>query len=515
MSDSTPAEPTDRDTTRGLARLSTVAVVAAALTSLTYAIPGLEEARPVQAGDPLPLSRLFSQWEAPDLPGFAGAGSSYRSAEQTRREVSEQLGDAVAANLGEPSGPAAVPTAPSADGADAPPGQVIVEDREHEGISVEIEDPTGRGMAPFYDKLLAAARAEPRAIARVSHFGDSSIAADHITQTVRRRLQTRFGDAGHGFMLPARAHLPYGHRDVHHAASRGWSVLELVRNEDPTGHHGLGGVLLLGGPGEWAVYGTSEEGGAVGRAVSRFQVFFQRHRRGGDMRLAVDRDPPVVVSTRADAPEDAVHTIEVPDGPHRLDLRAMGGGHLRLYGVVLERDGPGVVYDSLGMVGARASRMLHHDPDHIAEQLRARGTDLVVLGFGGNDADDPIDRSQYEEQFVRVIERVRAGRADLGCLVFAPLDQGTIRLGEVVTMPNVPVIVEAQRAAAARQGCAFYDTFQAMGGQGSMARWYRSRPRLALGDYRHATPAGYEVIGNMFYKALLRGFADWLATRGG
>ena len=50
-----------------------------------------------------------------------------------------------------------------------------------------------------------------------------------------------------------------------------------------------------------------------------------------------------------------------------------------------------------------------------------------------------------------------------------------------------------------------------MGGENAMRRWYKARPRLAMGDFRHATPAGYEIIGNMFYKALLAGFADYLS----
>ena len=43
-----------------------------------------------------------------------------------------------------------------------------------------------------------------------------------------------------------------------------------------------------------------------------------------------------------------------------------------------------------------------------------------------------------------------------------------------------------------------------------MRAWFRTEPRLAFGDFRHATPAGYRVIGNMLYKALLKGFADYL-----
>jgi hypothetical protein len=49
-----------------------------------------------------------------------------------------------------------------------------------------------------------------------------------------------------------------------------------------------------------------------------------------------------------------------------------------------------------------------------------------------------------------------------------------------------------------------------MGGQNSVETWYKSRPRLVTSDFRHATPKGYQVIGTMYYKALLKAFAEFL-----
>ena len=112
---------------------------------------------------------------------------------------------------------------------------------------------------------------------------------------------------------------------------------------------------------------------------------------------------------------------------------------------------------------------------------------------------------------MEVLQRMRQGREDLACLVFAPLDQATRTRGRIRTLPTIPLIVAAQRRAAFDSGCAFFDTWQAMGGEDAMRRWYKARPRLAMGDFRHATPAGYEIIGNKFYKPLLAGFADYLS----
>ncbi len=228
----------------------------------------------------------------------------------------------------------------------------------------------------------------------------------------------------------------------------------------------------------------------------------------------VDDGERTVLETRGDEQSDDWHVVEVPDGPHELDLRTIGGGESRLYGMVLEREGPGVVYDSLGMVGARARRMLGYDPAHFARQHAHRGTNLIVLGFGGNDADDPHTPEQFERDFRRVARMVRRARPEAACLLVAPLDQAVRdERGVISTIEQVPVIVEAERRAASAEGCAFFDTYAAMGGEGSMRRWFRSTPRLAFGDYRHATPAGYTVIGNMIYKALLKGFADFLTAQ--
>lgn len=494
------SDPTrdDDETNEALRHLAVVGLTLAFAVVLTYLVPGLERFRPWQPGDPLPLASLFTPAE--ELYAFAGTGSADEAVTQTEQEaLAEELGAAVARSLGEaevaPSGP-----------------RVTIDPSEYAGVEVHIEDPTGRGMRPFYAALLETARGEPGAITRIAHYGDSTIATDHVTHTLRRRLQRRFGDAGHGFILIAKGYNPYRHRDIKHRASEAWTLREITRNHLVSdGRYGFGGIQFRGAPGAWARFATDEEA-PVGQAVSRMLIFYQRHRRGGDIRYRVDGGEWKTIHTRSEVDEDAIETIEVPDGPHRLEIRFGGHGQPRLYGVAFERDGPGVVYDSLGLVGARANRLLNFDAEHIRAQLAARGTDLLILGFGGNDASDNIDRERYEADYRAILRKMRGGREDLGCLVFAPLDQGERdERGRVQTMGTLRDIVAAQRAAALAEGCAFFDTWRAMGGEGAVARWLRSRPRLASGDLRHMTPAGYEVVANLFYKALLEGFAAYVA----
>ena len=137
--------------------------------------------------------------------------------------------------------------------------------------------------------------------------------------------------------------------------------------------------------------------------------------------------------------QDAWELIEVPDGAHSISLRPVGS-QVRLYGMVLERSNAGVVYDSLGVVGAMADRLLNSEPQHIAQQIEHRAPDLLVLGFGGNEAGNKwLNIEQYEKDLTRVVEHMHVRDKEMSCLLFAPLDQAERDArGHVVTLATVP-----------------------------------------------------------------------------
>ncbi len=530
-----------------------------ALSTYCLPLPGVQRLRPWVPGEGVPVVRLFGESAVEPLPGFAEAAAfaeleAMSGGKLGKSRLTKSLGAAVAASLAEtmeqpgqssaaPAQPSTAPpqpekapvlpgeapaqtsTAPEQPGKAPAVEQVAAADQgrkapaagvspeEIAGLAQAIEDPGGRALGRFYEALLRTARRQSGAITRVAHYGDSAVAADVITHTVRRSLQQRFGDAGHGFILIARGGMHYLHRGVRHRVGANWHAFSTVRRPLGRAWYGYGGVQFRGVPGSRACFSTMDKG-PVGRSVSRFELYYQRYRRGGLVSLTVDGKSTKTIDTRSAEKQDAWEVLNVPDGPHSLTVQAKGRGKVRLYGVVLERDVPGVVYDSLGLVGARADRLLNADAEHMKRQLQRRSPHLVVLAFGGNEAGNRwMKLDKYERDLTRVVRHMRGGDARIPCLLFAPLDQGERnQRGRVQTIAMVPEIVDAQRRVARAQQCAFFDAFSAMGGEGSIWQWYRSRPRLATSDFRHATPKGYEVIGNLFYKALLKGFSDYVRS---
>jgi hypothetical protein len=84
-------------------------------------------------------------------------------------------------------------------------------------------------------------------------------------------------------------------------------------------------------------------------------------------------------------------------------------------------------------------------------------------------------------------------------------------LGQIITPATLPRLVEIQRQIAGEMSCAFFNTFQAMGGEGTMARWYESQPRLVSADFIHPLPAGAKKVGVLLDQALESGFHQFKA----
>ena len=186
----------------------------------------------------------------------------------------------------------------------------------------------------------------------------------------------------------------------------------------------------------------------------------------------------------------------------------MGRGVLRLFGFVLERRGPGVVVDSLGINGARVMTLLAADRELLAEHLGRRDPDLVVLWYGTNEAgDDWYTLEQYEQWYLDALTVARRAAPGASCLVMAPPDMGRASLYEpaegFATPATLRGIVRAQRDAAELHGCAYFDTFGAMGGRDSMARWAALDPPLVARDGVHLTRPGYALVSELLHAALI------------
>lgn len=354
-------------------------------------------------------------------------------------------------------------------------------------------------LAHFHDALRALEAKQRREHVRIAWYGDSHGQADFWTGGVRAALQRRFGDAGPGFVHVGMPN--YRHDGVSIDRKGGWRMrpkgpARSDRTED--GAFGLGGVLSGPSSGERSVALTLSQRTYDGRSL-RWDLCYKIRDEADRFEFLVDGASPSV--RWADGRAGQLQHIESSSTKqHRMTLRATAGAPF-FCGVYVETDdarGPGLLLDNLGINGARYSTALAWDESEWAAEVRRHPVDLFIFEYGANEASDPVGRPKhYRATAEGLIARARRAAPAASCLVLAPPDRAD-------RSDRMPEIVAALRAAASTGGCEFWDTFDAMGGVGSMARW-RDAGKGAR-DGVHLKARGYLELAALLTEALLAGY---------
>ncbi len=350
----------------------------------------------------------------------------------------------------------------------------------------------------------------------VAQWGDSHTAADLGTSTVRHVLQARFGDGGRGFVAIGKPWPTYVQDGV-----RGGMTREFVgeRGKLTAGKFVGDGRYGLAG---FAIQSSRKKARAwteVHVPASHIELAYLEQPGGGSFDVFIDDVKKGKISTHGATARSAFHAYDVPEGPHKIEVRPRGDGMVRLFGLSLGRSKEGVVLDALGINGARITTALQWQEPHMAEQIHHRTPDLFILAYGTNEAGDDTPIQVYQHELLDVLGRMSRAAPSASCLLLGPPDRGMNTPDGWMTMPRLIEIVEAQRAVAKSAGCAFYSQFDAMGGAGSIANWVAELEPRARRDYVHLTREGYTQFGQAIAADLLRGYdafrgtTDFISTR--
>jgi len=341
-------------------------------------------------------------------------------------------------------------------------------------------------------------------VTRILHYGDSPTTADSITSDIRRLLQARFGDAGHGFVLIAKPWAWYGHSGIR-LETKGWQIEPASQNRAPDGFHGLGGVSFRGEPGAFSRVGLPDA------HYSSAVVYYLSQPGGGTFTVNAGdsgEEKIVEVNTDAEVKKPGFAEFALPPGNTTIELHVTSG-KVRLFGYRFDKDQPGVQYSSLGINGGQVQMVLRYfERDQWREILRHENPALVVLNYGTNESIYPAYvEKQYPDELRQVIARIREALPNASLLLMGPMDRGIMDSGgDIVTPESLQTLIAVQKKIAAETGCAFFNTFDAMGGAGTMRRWYHAQPRLVSADFMHPMPAGAAKVGALFEGALMQGY---------
>lgn len=174
-----------------------------------------------------------------------------------------------------------------------------------------------------------------------------------------------------------------------------------------------------------------------------------------------------------------------------------------LYGISLENNDPGVVYNSIGVNGASTSSYLR--ATLFKQHLQAIQPDLVIFCIGINDAYDPgFCGNCYENNYDTLVDWIKSVSPKTNFIFVTNNDSYYKR-----RYPNKRV-EEARLAMirlATKHNAAMWDMYHVMGGLGSIKTWQKHG--LAKTDKIHLTSDGYKLMGDLLFSAIMKGYADY------
>lgn len=399
---------------------------------------------------------------------------------------------------------------------------------------------------------------------RIAHIGDSHIQAGFFPSKTRKDLQSIFGNAGLGFTFPYRLAKSNGITGLRYSSSIPW---ESKRNifEDNLNLVGLSGFSLhtqyqdfaialevsdeeyafnslrVFTPNENSIFSaaqalkevklksysikpiqhTIKSGEALSIIARKYGVSIKQIKQANNLKSDIIRaGAKLIIPVKTDEPEPIDRTIfqivtplDINKFYHSMDLQTsiwllpeQGIESYALNGILLERDNPGLIYDGIGVNGARFKD--YNKTSMFFEQLRELQPDLLMISLGTNEAFDELDKSEYIldlEVFVRNVKQVLPETS----LLFTTPPPSLVKR----SAPNIfaQEYTEEIIAWAEKEEVAVWDLYNVFGGNENIKK--NQANGLVAQDYIHYTKQGYEQMGALFGEALLQAFYNYLINQ--
>ncbi|MDQ3072752.1 MAG: GDSL-type esterase/lipase family protein [Bacteroidota bacterium] len=338
----------------------------------------------------------------------------------------------------------------------------------------------------------------------IVHIGDSHIQADYFSGRLRELFQTTFpgGNGGRGFVFPytlAHTNNPVNYKVTYTGSWSGCRNVEYNREC----LLGLAGISATTND-DYSTFTISTVMQDLPYDYSRIRLYYDAP-DGVYQVMLLQNDLPLSPSI------DSVNNIfewnlltSVTEVKFEIKRKASQTGAFTVLGVALETRDPGIVYHAIGVNGAEVRSFLRCSL--FSKQLRTLNPSLIILSLGTNDAyTASFSSKDFEESYRKLIQDIKLHNPTALIMLTTPGDCYRYRK---YPNPNNSTAGDVIHRLALEEKVAVWDFYTAMGGLGSIQKWYTHG--LSAADRVHLTRPGYYLQAELFYEAFLMAFDDYL-----
>ncbi len=346
----------------------------------------------------------------------------------------------------------------------------------------------------------------------VLHYGDSQIEVDRMTSYFRYKLQSTYGGYGCGFHSGIQAFDFKQPMIVTY--SDNWHRYSLFPHKDSLIQHRRFGITTMFSMFKavndtlndtvtaWIQFDYSPIAFSNVRKFKQLKIFYGHNSL--PVNISVYDAETLVFSDILPASENLqIKTFTFENIPHSVKIEYTGASSPEIYGYSFESLS-GVMVDNLPVRGSAGLFFGRFDFSLTSQMYAAMNVRLILLQFGGNAVGrDSANIKAYVNYFGKQMDYLHTMAPNAQIIVIGPADMSEKHKNDYVTRENLPYLIGLIKQEAFLHNCAFWNMYEAMGGENSMPSWVFHDPPLAEKDFIHFTPKGADIIAKMFYKALV------------
>ena len=343
-------------------------------------------------------------------------------------------------------------------------------------------------------KFFDAVKASGSKKIRIAHFGDSAIEGDNISADVRKTLQSKYGGNGVGVVGVNLADVAF-RMTTNVKFSTDWKTTSIITS-NPEKLTGINGYVYQAAANSWVSYEASGRYNVKSFSVARILYSSDKN-----FSIKYEFDGKGEKSVELKASKSPVEYVLDPKAKVKsVKITVVNPSKTYFYGVALE-EGNGLYLDNYPLRGNNGTNLRDLDVNTLKSFDKLLGYKLIVLNFGLNIAGaDQKDYGWYESAMNKVVEQFKQAFPDASILIVSVQDKSKKKGTAWVTEDGIPKLVAAQKNISAKNGVAFFNLFEAMGGMNSMSKWVDQE--LAEKDYTHMKLAGSKKIADLITDAI-------------
>jgi lysophospholipase L1-like esterase len=335
----------------------------------------------------------------------------------------------------------------------------------------------------------------------IVHIGDSHILGDFLTKEVRDRLQREFGDAGRGLVFPYKLAQSNGAKDFLAETNCKWTGGNCQRDLSPETDFGAAGFKLTTlNPNAELTFRLRDTATSESRFFTKITIF--QHKTPFEYDLEV-RDETSNQVAQLFIEDDYARSFYFDRPVGSVTIAAKKNNEkqktLSLDGIAIENELSGVIYNSIGVNGAKYMDFAR--ARHFAKEVADLEPDLVILSFGTNESQGATEPSYMRKTMELLTSQILASNPSARIMLTTPAD--SYLRGKGVN-PHMAETSNVIRKFAKEKGFALWDLFLFSGGENSSLHW--KSHNLMTSDSVHYTKTGYALQGKLLYQSLMKGY---------